>query len=240
MTMTFRSFENADLQTWGPEEAVNLYLARCQVETPHDLVAQVWAHVRERRKELDTVLDFGAGDGRFATCGQYRTYRGFEVDPKRWSVAKLPAKARLIHSCAFKGRSQTSDLCIGNPPYVRNQDLPEGWRERASQVIEKRTGVQLSGLANAWQYFFFLALASTRDDGLIALILPYEWVSRPSSKAVREYIRQHGWDVAVYRLPERSFDRVLTTASITLVDKRGRHGDWVYYDSAGKDMRRLR
>lgn len=239
--MTLRApFENADLETWGSAEAVSLYLDRCQVDTPTDLVSQVWAHVLERREKIDSVLDFGAGDGRFAHGGTYKTYVGYEVDPKRWGAARLPGNARLIHNCAFKGRPKPASLCIGNPPYVRNQDLPEGWRQRAAEVVSRKTGVKLSGLANAWQYFFFLALASTRDDGLVALVLPYEWVSRPSSKAVREYIRNRGWHASIYRLPERSFGRVMTTASITLIDKCGRYGEWSYYDAAGEGIRRIR
>lgn len=240
-TMNLRApFENTDLETWGPADAVSLYLARCQVDTPRDLVAQVWARVMERRQKIDSVLDFGAGDGRFARGGTYKTYRGYEVDPKRWGAAHLPWNAKLIHGCAFKGRPEPASLCIGNPPYVRNQDLPDGWRLRAAKVVQRKTGVQVSGLANAWQYFFFLALASTRIDGLVALVLPYEWVSRPSSKAVREYIKNRGWHATVYRLPERSFSRVLTTASITLIDKSGRDGEWSYYDAAGKNIRRIR
>jgi hypothetical protein len=141
----------------------------------------------------------------------------------------LPGHAEIVNACAFSEDLHNADLCIGNPPYVRNQDLPEGWRQQAALTIERRTGVKISGLANAWQYFFLLALASTNDDGLVALVIPYEWVSRPSSKALRAYIEAQGWNVSVYRLHDNTFDRVLTTASITLIDKSIRSGKWLYY-----------
>ena len=215
---------------WGSRASVNLYLDRCQVDTPTDLVGSVWRHVFERRTKIRTALDFGAGDGRFAHHGRYREYIGYEIDPKRCVSAELPTHARLVHQCAFSEVRKDADLCIGNPPYVRNQDLPRGWRERASEVISSRTGVNLSGLANAWQYFFLLALASTNKNGLAALVIPYEWVSRPSSAALRAYIRDQRWDVAVYRLTDDTFDRVLTTSSITIIDKRKCTGKWKFYE----------
>ena len=105
-----------------------------------------------------------------------------------------------------------------------------GWREHAASVVQLRTGVRVSGLANAWQYFTLLSLASTRADGLLAIVIPYEWVSRPSSRSLRRFIRDHGWDVAVYRLHDETFDRVLTTSSITVIDKRTTSGSWSYFE----------
>ena len=242
--LTFRSsaaFDPQELERWGTAASVDLYLDRCQVATPEALVSKVWNLVHTRGRSIGTVLDFGAGDGRFAVGGQFNRYVGYEIDPDRWRGAKLPARAELIHRCAFRGRLASASLAIGNPPYVRNQDLPAGWRERAAQVVRERTGVSLSGLANAWQYFFFLALAATSRRGLIALIVPYEWVSRPSSMALRDYVGRNKWDVSVYRLPEKVFgDDVLTTASITLIDKLSRNGVWRYFKEDGTATKELK
>jgi hypothetical protein len=84
-------------------------------------------------------------------------------------------------------------------------------------------------LANAWQYFFLLGIASTGKNGLLALVIPYEWVSRPSATAIREYIEKKGWRVSVYRLLDDTFPRVLTTSSITVIDKSVSDKRWDYY-----------
>lgn len=199
-----------------------MYLDRCQVDTPDHLVRATWNHVHALRSSIGKVVDFGAGDGRFARYGSYREYVGYEIDLDRSSGSTCPPNARLVNGCAFSEEVTDADLCIGNPPFVRNQDLPEGWRQRASSVLYRRTGVQVSGLANAWQYFFLLSLASVKADGLVALVIPFEWVSRPSSRALRAYIESHGWAVSVYRLVDTTFDKVLTTSSITIIDKTGR------------------
>lgn len=215
---------------WGTYEAVTLYLDRCQVDTPRDVVAAVWRHIGERRNSVAKVVDFGAGDGRFASVGRYKSYVGYEIDLDRIQQSNIPRRASLVNRCAFADIVDDADVCIGNPPYVRNQDLPEGWRQRAASVIKERTGVTISGLANAWQYFALLALASTKTDGLVALVIPFEWVSRPSARALRAYVKKNRWSVAAYRLRDETFQGVLTTSSITIIDKRDLSAKWEYFE----------
>lgn len=218
---------------WGDPTAVQLYLDRCQVDTPDDLVAATWQHIIELRGEIGKAVDFGAGDGRFARYGRYHSYIGYEIDKRLCEAATLPSRALLVNKCAFSDRIDDADLCIGNPPFVRNQDLPSGWRQEVSSLLSQRTGVTLSGLANAWQYFFLLALASLKPDGLCALVIPFEWVSRPSARILRDYISSRHWNVSVYRLIDSKFNSVLTTSSITIVDKRQKNGCWKYFEETG-------
>ena len=200
------------------------YLQRCQVDTPDGLVLKLWQEIGKRRKNVGSVVDFGAGDGRFARHGEYRRYRGYEIDASRLAGTKLPKNAELVHACAFGSAIEKADVSIGNPPFVRNQDLPDGWRAKVSDHLFAVSGVRLSGLANAWQYFFLQSLLCTKEDGLCALIVPFEWVSRPSVSALRHFIRTKGWEVDVIRLADSTFGGVLTTASITLIDKRSTSG----------------
>ena len=222
-------------QAWGTEQDVHLYLRRCQIATPDQVVRRVWELVASHRNKIDRVVDFGAGDGRFATAGHYDRYIGYEIDVSRWEKRALPRRATLVSKCAFSVRETDADLCIGNPPFVRNQDLPRHWRKHAAREIKERVGVTVPGLANAWQYFVFLALASTNPDGLVALVLPYEWVSRPSARELRNHILDYGYSVFAYRLRDDTFEH-LTTSSITLIDKATRKSKWRYFEEteAGK------
>ena len=151
----------------------------------------------------------------------------------------MPKNAQLKNRCAFTDTITDADVCVGNPPFVRNQDIPGGWREHVHAVVKQRTGVHVSGMGNAWQYFFLHGLASLNADGLAALVVPFEWVSRPAAEALRAYIREKQWRVSVYRLRGAGFARVLTTASITVVDKSGRDGKWEFHDETpdGRDRR---
>ncbi|MCY4560157.1 MAG: hypothetical protein OXF79_28120 [Chloroflexi bacterium] len=214
---------------WGDWTSVSLYLSRCQVDTPPDLIQLTWDHVKRLRPQPGKVIDFGAGDARFSKQGVYQEYLGYEIDEERCISAQLPDNVRLINRCAFSDEIIDADLCIGNPPFVRNQDLPYEWRQHAANVLFRRIGVSVSGIANAWQYFFLLGLASVKPNGLCALIVPYEWVSRPSVRALHNYIEHNRWHVTVYRLSDRRFGKVLTTSSITIVDKARQDGLWEYF-----------
>ena len=218
-------------KSWGPWDDVSLYLDRCQVDTPDELVKATWSHVFERREAIELVVDFGAGDGRFSRHGIYARYQGYEIDSSRCAMAALPANAELINLCAFEKEIVDADLCIGNPPFVRNQDLPLGSAPACFGCSASAgQASKCLGLANAWQYFFLLALASCKTDGLCALVVPYEWVSRPSAQALRDYVRANRWGVSVYRLVDTTFHSVLTTSSITIVDKRDRSGTWRFFE----------
>lgn len=222
-------------------DSVSLYLDRCQVDTPAGVVRSTWEHVRKLRPEkIVKVIDLGAGDGRFAQLGHYESYVGYEVDADRCSKARLPKNANLVNRCVFTNLTADADVCVGNPPFVRNQQIPPSWREHAREVVRQRTGVSVPRLANALQYFFLNALASLKGDGLAALIIPFEWLSRPSAKELRAYIRKQQWNVHVYRLRDAGFARVLTTASITIVDKATRDGKWEFHDETADGSNRRR
>ena len=206
-------------------------LSESQVTTPEEVVSFFWELTGKRRQHLGTVLDVGAGDCRFANGGRYSRYVGVEIDPARSRVVcQLPPNAELIHSCAFRLPGADYDACIGNPPYVRHHDIEIPWKEKTAKRLEDELGIRLDKHCNLYLYFLCLGLLKTRPDGLVSLIIPYEWVSRPSAEAVRNLIREQKWDVSVYRFQRPIFDGVLTTASVSIVDKCSRASRWRFFD----------
>lgn len=205
------------------------FLGKCQVDTPREIVVGVWKMIGNYRSAIGSVLDVGAGDARFAEFGKFSEYDGYEIDKQRLPGKLLIPNAKIINKCAFKAPN-SYDLCVGNPPYVRHHDIELEWRERAAKTIEENLNVSINRLANAFIYFIWLSLLKTKDDGLISLIVPYEWVSRPSAHSLREYIRGKGWAIDVFRFDEDIFPRVLTTASLTVIDKSKTNGKWQYFN----------
>ncbi len=205
-------------------------LSESQVSTPPAVVALFWRVIKRHRSRVGKVLDLGAGDCRFSVGGAFSSYVGVEIDRKRVVDAKAPLNGRLVHGCAFEVGGGGFDACIGNPPYARHHDVDGVWRERVVSRLEREIAAPLGRHCNLYLYFFCLALLRTIDEGLVALLIPFEWVSRPSARGLRKYIRDQGWDVSVYRFQEAIFPGVLTTASISVVDKSLRSGRWRFYD----------
>lgn len=205
-------------------------ISESQVMTPKPVVSLFWRLIMQYRERLGSVLDMGAGDCRFATGGSFDRYIGVELDKKRVTVAKPPTNGKIIRSCVFRHEGGEYDACIGNPPYLRHHDIQSPWKEQTVARLERDLAVSLNKHCNLYIYFFCLGLLKTCGDGLVALLVPYEWVSRPSARALREYIQRQRWNVAIYRFQMPIFEGVLTTASVSIVDKARRDGRWRYYD----------
>ena len=205
-------------------------LSASQVTTPDDVVALFWSITTQHRKHFDSVVDYGAGDCRFSTGNAFSKYTGIEIDPVRSKNAKLDGSSVLIHECAFADTSDGYDACIGNPPYVRHHDIGNRWRQRISRQLQDKINIPVNQNSNLFIYFMCLGLLRTHKAGLLSVIVPFEWVSRPSARYLRDYIHSNNWNVSVYRFRYQIFDGVLTTASISIIDKSTNKGRWRFYD----------
>jgi hypothetical protein len=212
------------------------HFQRCQVETPQDIVRLLWqiASLLRQGVPFARVADLGAGDARFAEVAHaYEQYIGVERD-KAKLPRRLPKGASVVVGDALLWKEKGFDLCIGNPPYIRHHHLEPAWRTRVLDTFKNEHGVALKRTANLFVLFLMQALQCTTDDGLVVQLVPFEWVTRPSAKELRDYIERNKWDVTVLRFNAQIFPRVLTTASVSIIDKRARTGRW-NYGEIGKD-----
>jgi len=213
-------------------------LSSSQVETPLPVVKLYWEIVSNYRSNISTVLDLGAGDGRFMYFGKYKKYDGVEIDRNRINGIDIPHKAAIHNECAFEYNKQGYSICIGNPPYVRHHDLDENWRDKIVNKLNNEIGISINRKCNLYSYFLMLGILKTNKTGLIAMVVPYEWVSRPSTKYLRDYINEKKWHVDIYRFTEEIFSNVLTTSSISIIDKKNNDGKWDYYSIDAKGVQK--
>ena len=206
-------------------------LDNCQVGTPPEVTSFTWKILKKYRKNFGRVIDFGAGDGRFSLRGTYNRYTGIEIDQKKKTINNLPKNAELKYGCMLD-ENALYDLSVGNPPYYRHHDINRAWRKKAIDVISDETLTSINELCNLFVYFIWMSILRTKGDGIIALIIPYEWVSRPSVKHLRDYIKKNNWAVDVFRFEDidNIFPDVLTTASLTIINKSKSDGKWKYYN----------
>ncbi len=89
--------DHAPKLTWDDDHpGVSAYLDRCQVDTPDAWVERVWELIASKRAHVGKVVEFGAGDGRFACFGSFDTYIGYKVDKARSGQRSLPRHAKLV------------------------------------------------------------------------------------------------------------------------------------------------
>lgn len=212
------------------------HFQRCQVETPKEIVDLLWDMALRRRPGIrfERVADLGAGDARFARVADaYKHYFGIERDAQK-IPAKLPRGASVTLGDALSWQESGFDLCIGNPPYIRHHHLEPKWREKTLARFEREEGVAFKRTANLFVLFLMQALRCVHEKGLVVQLVPFEWVTRPSAEELRRYIKDNQWGVTVLRFDTDIFPRVLTTASVTIIDKHDRSGQW-QYGEIGKD-----
>ncbi len=203
-------------------------LKQCQLDTPDEVIRFVWTRIKARRSSVEDVLDVGAGDGRFSKHGDYDRYVGYEIDAKRLRKFSTTS-CRVIHADALHARG-LFDVVIGNPPYIRNQDLRDSWRRRAVKLIEEEAAIEVDLRANLYVYFMWLALLRTKSDGLVAQIVPTDWLVRPSTRRIREYITTKSWGVSAYVFDDAKqfFPGVKTNLTLTIIDKQAK-GPWDFF-----------
>ncbi|MDR7015039.1 Eco57I restriction-modification methylase domain-containing protein [Acinetobacter sp. 3657] len=207
-------------------------LSASQVSTPEDVVSFFWSLVKQYRTDpLKNIVDFGAGDARFSQSDHFEHYLGIEIDPNAIvSSFSKNTRIKIINDCAFNLKEKNFDACIGNPPYVRHHDIESPWKEKIGKYLEKQLNIKFNLHSNLFSYFIALGLIKTHEAGLIAQVIPYEWVSRPSYNGLRDLLIREKWQVDIYCFEYPVFKDVLTTACITIIDKSKKNSQWNYFN----------
>jgi hypothetical protein len=206
-----------------------IVLKHCQVFTPLNIVEMMWGMARARRAKFDTVLDLGAGDGRFSIGAVDAVYVGYEIDKTKIPLSQNK-NVDFVNRDVLECDKRDYSLSIGNPPYIRKELIDPIWRSKAISLLKMESGgIVPRADANAFVYFLWLSLLRTHSEGLVVQLVPFEWVNRPSALPLRKFIRENGWGVEVYRFSEDIFDRVLTTAAIVVIDKAQKTSEWRYF-----------
>lgn len=205
--------------------------------SPASLVAACLARVSE--------LTLGRGDLRVLepTVGDGAFIRGLANAPLRARVGYLEAieilpeeaaRARVaLASAGFAGAVYVEsflawprrhhvgfDAALGNPPFVRFQFLTEDDKATVPE-LERRLGVALNGVSNLWIPVLLVALASLREGGAFAFIVPTELFTGISANTVRRWLCEETTDLEAQLFPPGSFPGVLQEVTV-LSGRRGR------------------
>ena len=189
---------------------------RGQWVTPWPLVEAVVERALVGLPAPLTVVDPACGDARFLVAVARRrpdaTLIGIDADPlaieaARATLASAGVRAQLRCGDALTEPLPDADLVLGNPPWVRVQNLPIELRRalwaRFSAATDK------NDLASC---FVEHALSTTRRT---ALLMPRNWLSLTSFAALRGLVQAAGVD-AVFELPDGLFGaRVQSVALFT-------------------------
>ncbi|MDI9347573.1 MAG: class I SAM-dependent methyltransferase [Methylacidiphilales bacterium] len=145
-----------------------------QVFTPAHIVDKML----RLRKRKGTVLEPSCGDGAF--FNSISGCRGVEID------AKLISHPNIWHGDFFEySTANKFDTIIGNPPYVRYQDIPAMTKRKLSLDL-------FDGRSNLYLFFIEKCMRHLADHGELIFITPREFIKATSAKKLNELLYEQG------------------------------------------------
>lgn len=152
-------------------------LALGQVFTPPNVVDFMMGLSRNG----GSVLEPSAGDGAFfhALRRQSRSVLGIEVDP-----AVAHADMRVMDFFDFP-ESEQFDTIIGNPPYVRLQDVTVDTKKKLNSTF-------LDQRSNLFLFFIEKCVRHLKPGGELIFIVPREFIKLTAAKELNHWLFEQG------------------------------------------------
>ncbi|MCF2446395.1 SAM-dependent methyltransferase [Dyadobacter sp. CY345] len=218
-----------------------------QIYTPIHIVEKILKDTGfyELDFSSQTILDPACGDGRFLiSIAQYiienssiadlkrnlENIHGWDIDPDaitacRYNLDELVKPYSLdinwnlenVDALIQIDRREKFDLIIGNPPYIRIQNLANDQR----LFIQQKYSFCRSGSTDTYVAFFQLACQLTNDSGTCGFITPNSFLSSETGKILRKHFveNQNLKQITNYR-SVRIFGNTGTYAAITIFGKQ--------------------
>ena len=171
-----------------------------QIFTPEPVVRAMLA----LRRNSGRVLEPSCGDGAFLR--HLPGAVGLELDPDH-----CPPGAQAIDFFAYPEREQF-DTIIGNPPYVRFQDIPPATQ---ALIARGRYGACLDKRANLYLFFSDKCLRHLKPGGELIFITPRDFLKLSGAVRLNRWLLEQGSFTDVIELGDaRVFDAAVPNCLI--------------------------
>ncbi|MGI9298539.1 MAG: Eco57I restriction-modification methylase domain-containing protein [Gammaproteobacteria bacterium] len=145
-----------------------------QVFTPPEIVRRMFA----LRRNFGRVLEPSAGDGAFLRLAENAT--GIEIDPR------LAGQSGALCADFFDYADEHKfDTIVGNPPYVRHQDIPARTREKLRRDL-------FDGRSNLYLFFIEKCLRHLRGGGELIFITPRDFLRATAARRLNRLLYESG------------------------------------------------
>jgi len=150
-----------------------------------DFMVSLISHPRDAK-----VLEPSAGEGIFLKSlweAGFRNIVAYEVDRALPNKSPVPIEYRNFLEVPVR---EEFDVVIGNPPYVRWKNIPEGWRNMFK--TNPYWDNIINGLGDLTYAFIYHSVNMLKPGGELIFITPVFWTETVHGKRLREYLMKHG------------------------------------------------
>ncbi len=124
-----------------------------------------------------------------------------------------------------KSEKSGFDLVLGNPPYVRQELLPETHKK----YYEKRYPHVYSGIADLYVYFYAKGLELLKENGTLGFITPNKWFKTKYGEGLRKTLRILQIEQIIDFFELRVFEDASTEPQIIILKKNISDNDFYYF-----------
>jgi len=114
----------------------------------------------------------------------------FDVDvDKVFATLPRKAKANELGSALHRDvRIPQLDAVVGNPPYIRQEEIPKARKPLYAEMAKREAGLSLSGRSDIHCYFWPHAAKFLKVDGYLCLITSSQWLDVEYGFKLQEWI----------------------------------------------------
>ncbi len=204
---------------------------------------------------LDTQTEMFGGQDRFLDKHREVTVRGYEYEIKTLEKTKQAYETDLTFMNALEWRFEFPeildddgtfigfDVVIGNPPYIRIQDVEKG--QPSQKISYEKQFFTAKGSYDLANLFFELATKISNDKDHNIFILPHKLFNTDNGEALRELINdKHYIQKIVHFGANMVFDNATTYTAVIAFNKSEKQGfdfkRFQYNSNLKKDLESLK
>jgi adenine-specific DNA-methyltransferase len=199
--------------------------------TPPELALEIAKYVINLRNASDGKIRFGdpaVGTGAFysalleaAPKSSIADAMGIDIDKeqvliahRRWSHDRLLVKhGDYLHMDDLPPRN----LILANPPYLRNEAIPDPYKEKLLARASTITGMRIMGSAGLYVYFLLLSHAWMSPNALAAWLVPATFLDTDYGEVVRFYLTNKVRLIRIHRYgSETQFENALVNTAVLI------------------------
>lgn len=200
--------------------------------TPDRLAEWIVQYVASRRK-FTNVLEPSCGDGIFIKKLLKYTYNICNIDAVEINVSTCnnivkDSIVKIINTdFLFFQNTKTYNLIIGNPPYISKKLLTPEQIIRCKS-IHSEANLADKEISNIWSSFIVKCEQMLADDGLLAFVLPTEFIQVKFAQEIRDYLCNKFTRLEIITFRQLTFEDIEQDTLVIIAYKKTRKPKGVY------------
>lgn len=196
-------------------------------------------------KKTISILEPSVGDGAFIKAiskshelKKFKTIKSTIVEKENDELqkainleinSKINLESNNLDYLKFHYKNTESyNLIIGNPPYVKKNHLTDGQKDLA-KLIHSEKNLSDKSINNIWTSFLVSGISKLTNDGILAMILPLELLQVKFTEEIRNLLINEFQRMEIFTFNELQFQECKGQDTVLLIGYKKNINRGTYY-----------